>query len=71
MIPQEPGNQGMTPRYSEDFAAGQTFVTSWRIRVEAKRVKAFAAEFDPQPFHLDGGAAKGSVFGRIVPRRPR
>ena len=26
------------------------------------RIKAFAEEFDPQPFHLDDAAAKHSVF---------
>lgn len=66
MILQEAGNQGMTPRYLEDFAAGQTFVTSGRIRVEAERVKAFAAEFDPQPFHQDEEAAARSPFGKLA-----
>ena len=42
----------MTLRYLEDFEAGQTF-RSGRIRVDADRIKSFAAEFDPQPFHLD------------------
>jgi acyl dehydratase len=28
----------------------------------AERIKAFAAEFDPQPFHLDEAAAETSVF---------
>jgi len=30
--------------------------------MEESRIKAFAAEFDPQPFHLDDLAAKSSVF---------
>jgi acyl dehydratase len=42
----------MTKRYFEDFAAGQTF-GSGRVRVDKERMKTFAAEFDPQPFHLD------------------
>jgi acyl dehydratase len=29
---------------------------------EAARIKEFAAEFDPQPFHLDESAAKASLF---------
>ena len=41
-------------RYLEDYAPGQTF-GSGRLRVDKERVKAFAAEFDPQPFHLDRG----------------
>src|SRR5207245_5054879 len=51
----------MTERYLEDFAVGQTF-GSGRLRVEKERIKAFAAEFDPQPFHLDEEAARGSIF---------
>ena len=42
----------MTGKYLEDFAVGQ-FYGSGRIKVEKERIKAFAAEFDPQPFHLD------------------
>jgi acyl dehydratase len=42
----------MTKRYFEDFAVGQTF-GSGRVRVDKERPKRFAAEFDPQPFHLD------------------
>lgn len=30
--------------------------------MEAARMKEFAAEFDPQPFHLDDTAAQASVF---------
>ena len=51
----------MTGRYLEDFAVGQTF-GSGRLRVEKERIKTFAAEFDPQPFHLDEEAARGSIF---------
>lgn len=51
----------MTERYLEDFEPGQTF-SSGRIRVDAERMKNFAAEFDPQPFHLDEKAAANSLF---------
>ena len=51
----------MTERYLEDFAVGQTF-GSGRLRVDPERIKTFAAEFDPQPFHLDEEAARGSIF---------
>jgi acyl dehydratase len=30
-----------------------------------ERIKAFAAGFDPQPFHLDNTAALGTVFGGL------
>src|SRR5712664_2578452 len=55
------GAAAMTGRYLEDFAVGQTF-GSGRLRVEKERIKTFAAEFDPQPFHLDDEAARGSIF---------
>ena len=48
-------------RFLEDFAVGQKF-TSERMRVDEDRARAFAAEFDPQPFHLDDAAARGSIF---------
>jgi acyl dehydratase len=32
----------------------------------AEEIKAFAARFDPQPFHLDEEAAKRSHFGGLV-----
>jgi len=52
----------MTQRFLEDFAVGQTFGGSSRIQIDTERIKSFAAEFDPQPFHLDERAADGSIF---------
>jgi acyl dehydratase len=52
-------------RYLEDYAPGQTF-GSGRLRVDKARVKAFAAEFDPQPFHLDEGAATSTIFAGLA-----
>lgn len=51
----------MHERFLEDFAVGQVF-GSGRVRVERERIKSFAAEFDPQPFHLDEGVAEGTLF---------
>jgi acyl dehydratase len=51
----------MTKRYLEDFAVGQTF-GSRRLRVDKEQIKAFAAEFDPQPFHLDEDVARDTIF---------
>lgn len=53
-------------RYLEEFAAGQKYGGDARLRVEVERVKSFAAEFDPQPFHLDEAAAKASMFGGLI-----
>jgi acyl dehydratase len=51
----------MSGRYLEDFAVGQTFA-SGRLRVDKEQIKAFAAQFDPQPFHLDEDAARDTIF---------
>jgi acyl dehydratase len=51
----------MSGRYLEDFAVGQTF-GSGRLRISKEQVTAFAAEFDPQPFHLDEEAAQNTIF---------
>ena len=45
----------------EDLHVGQKF-TSGTYRMDEARMKSFAAEFDPQPFHLDHTAARDSVF---------
>jgi acyl dehydratase len=52
-------------RYLEDFAPGQKYA-SGRLRVESERIKSFAAEFDPQPFHQDEEAARRSIFGGLA-----
>ena len=51
----------MIELYLEDLTAGQTY-ESGRLVVDADRIKAFAREFDPQPFHLSDGAARASIF---------
>lgn len=48
--------------YLDDLAPGQRFVGSTRLQVDAERIKSFAAEFDPQPFHLDDEAARATLF---------
>ncbi len=52
----------MTAWFLEDFTAGQRFAGHTRIRLDEQSVKAFASEFDPQPFHLDEAAAGSSIF---------
>jgi acyl dehydratase len=51
----------MSERYFEDFTLGQTF-GSGRLVVDKEQIKRFAAEFDPQPFHLDEMAAQDTIF---------
>jgi acyl dehydratase len=59
-------------RYFEDFAVGQKFGSEARL-VEAAEIKAFAAQFDPQPFHLDeaAGATACSAGWRRAAGTPR
>ncbi len=52
-------------RYFEDLRVGQRFASEPRI-VDAAAIKSFAAEFDPQPFHLDEDQARHSVFAGLA-----
>ena len=52
-------------RYFEDLQVGQRFASEPRI-VDAAAIKSFAAEFDPQPFHLDEDQARHSVFAGLA-----
>lgn len=48
-------------RYYEDLAVGQKF-RSGSMEITTEAIKAFAGNFDPQPFHLDEAAAQDSLF---------
>ncbi|RZJ16464.1 MAG: MaoC family dehydratase [Brevundimonas sp.] len=54
-----------TPLYLDDLHVGQTF-TGGPVNVTTEAIKAFAAEYDPQPFHLDEDAARDSLFGGLA-----
>jgi acyl dehydratase len=47
--------------YLDDLHVGQRF-SSGSYRVDEERIKSFATEFDPQPFHLDDAAAQSTIF---------
>ena len=51
--------------YLDDLEVGQRFVSGPRA-VDEAAIKAFAMEFDPQPFHLDEAAAASSLFGGLA-----
>jgi len=51
--------------YLEDLHPGQTF-TSHAEEITEAAIKEFAAQFDPQPFHLDNEAAKATLFGGLA-----
>lgn len=52
-------------RYFEDFHDGQTIDMGTRT-VTADEIVTFAAEFDPQPFHLDEEAGRASILGGLA-----
>ena len=51
--------------YLEDLHVGQRF-TSAPHKLDSEEIKRFAAEYDPQPFHLDEEVAKDSLFGGLA-----
>jgi acyl dehydratase len=52
--------------YFEDLHVGQRFATTVTHRVDEAQIQAFAAQFDPQPFHLDAEAGRVTLFGGLV-----
>jgi len=51
--------------FLDDLHVGQRF-TSGAHAMDEEQLRAFAREFDPQPFHLDAEAAKGTLFQGLV-----
>jgi acyl dehydratase len=51
----------MNRLYLDDMSVGMKFSSGTYLMDEAG-IKAFAGQFDPQPFHLDEAAAQASVF---------
>ena len=49
----------------EDFTPGRVWESAGATLSEAQ-ILAFAWEWDPQPFHLDKGAAEASPFGGLI-----
>lgn len=54
-----------TALYLEDLPVGRRFCTGRHVLDEAQ-IKAFAQQFDPQPFHLDEALATQSLFGALA-----
>lgn len=53
------------PQYLEDLSIGQRF-RSPSLVIESEAIQEFAGRFDPQPFHLDDGAARDTLFGGLA-----
>jgi acyl dehydratase len=51
--------------FLDDLHVGQRFASASHTVTEAE-IKSFAAQFDPQPFHLDDEAAKATLFGGLA-----
>src|SRR5262249_38474354 len=51
--------------YLDDLHVGQRF-TSGAHLIDEEQIKAFAQQFDPQPFHLDVEAAKETFFAGLA-----
>ncbi len=54
----------MSKRYWEDFKPGTVSIYGPRL-VTREEIVAFAAEFDPQPMHLDEAVAARSLLGGL------
>ncbi len=48
-------------QHLDDLVVGQRF-GSGRVTIEAQDIERFAAEFDPQPFHMNEQEAKETLF---------
>ncbi|MEI8326471.1 MAG: MaoC family dehydratase [Betaproteobacteria bacterium] len=50
--------------YWEDLLVGSTRELG-SVRSTVEEIRAFAVQFDPQPFHIDEEAASASIFGGL------
>ncbi len=51
--------------FLDDLFVGQRF-TSGTHTIDEAQIKAFAMQFDPQPFHIDEAKAKDTLFGGLA-----
>ena len=61
----DPVSSRREPLYFDDLEVGRRFVTR-PYALTPEEAHRFASAYDPQPFHLDPGAAKASLFQGIV-----
>jgi acyl dehydratase len=53
------------PLHLDDLSVGQRFVSASHA-LDAEQIKAYARQFDPQPFHLDETAAQDTFFSGLA-----
>jgi acyl dehydratase len=51
--------------YLDDLHVGQRFTSGTHV-IDTAEIKAFARQFDPQPFHLDDEAAQRTMFAGLA-----
>jgi acyl dehydratase len=51
--------------FMDDLQPGMRFKSDVHV-IDEVQIRAFALQFDPQPFHLDHEAAKGTLFGGLA-----
>ena len=61
--PDQPHRDGAL--YLDDLHAGQRFKSGWHT-IDEGQIRAFAGQFDPQPFHLDDATAKHTMFAGLA-----
>lgn len=62
---QDFGSGAGPEHFLEDMHIGLRFESDSHA-LDTKQIKAFAVDFDPQPFHLDEAAADASFFGGLA-----
>ena len=55
----------MGKRYWEDLTEGERF-TCRPVAFDREGIVAFGKEYDPLPFHVEGDAARRSIFGDVI-----
>jgi acyl dehydratase len=53
------------PRYFDDYLPGATYDCG-SVSVDQAEIISFAKNFDPQPFHVDPGAAASGPYGGLI-----
>lgn len=53
------------PAFLEDLSVGQRFISA-SYELNADEIKAFARQYDPQPFHTDEATARDTFFGGLA-----
>jgi acyl dehydratase len=59
-------NSAVVPFHYEDFLPGQRFISPLRHPLDAASIKEFAAQYDPQPQHMDEGVAAQGRYGGLI-----